>query len=267
MEVLFNGRLYEEQEIGLRKDNRAFCYGDGIFETMIVQRGSCPLLPFHFKRLQKGALLLHLRLPFSLEELEAYIWQLSTCFPNPQLRMRLQLWRREGGLYAPQQQKTDYLLSASSFKRPDKRKEKAAFAQNIFLSYSSFSSLKTMNALPYVIAGIEKQQKGLAEIILTTEKGQVSEAGAANLFWIKDGVWYTPHLHSGCIAGVMRAYLLERLQAQQQQVKEVLLPKEKLKEADALFCCNVTGISSIIELESHVFEDQWERLAELVQLP
>ncbi|WP_017729917.1 aminotransferase class IV [Nafulsella turpanensis] len=265
MEVLFNGKLYNEQEIRLQKDNRAFCYGDGIFETMVTHRGSSPLLSLHYERLRKGALVLHLHLPFSLQELEAYIWQLSTQFPDPVLRMRLQIWRKPGGLYTPQQEKTDFLMTASPFKKPEKRKEKAAFATGISLSYSPFSSLKTMNALPYVLAGIEKQQKGLAEIILTNEKDQVAEAGAANLFWLKDGNWYTPHLRSGCIAGVMRAHLIKRLKAQKQEVKEVLLPKEKLREADALFGCNVTGIFSIIELEGHVFEDQWENLAEQLQ--
>ena len=267
MEVLFNGQLYKEQEIELQKDNRAFCYGDGIFETMIVQRGSCPLLVDHYQRLQSGAQVLQLHLPFTLEELEAYIWQLATQSGNPLLRMRLQLWRKPGGLYTPQQKKSDYLLTAIPFQKPGKRKEKAGFARNIHLSFSAFSSLKTMNALSYVLAGIEKQQKGWAEIILTNDKGQIAEAGAANLFWLKDGKWYTPGLQSGCIAGVMRSYLLRQLKSQKQEVEEILLPKEELKEADALFGCNVTGVFSIIELEGHTFEDQQDNLAELVQLP
>lgn len=267
MEVLFNGQLYKEQEFKLRKDNRAFCYGDGLFETMVIHRGSCSLLQDHYERLKRGALLLHLHLPFTLAELESLIWQLATRSSHPLLRVRLQLWRRSGGLYTPIEEKTDYLLTAAPFHKPEKRKESAGFARTIHLSCSAYSSLKTMNALHYVIAGIERQQKGWAEIILTNEKGQVAEAGAANLFWLKDGNWYTPHLQSGCIAGVMRSYLLRQFKNRKQEVKEVLLPKEKLKEADALFGCNVTGVFSIIELEGHVFEDQQNNLAELVQLP
>lgn len=267
MEVFLNNRLVAAEEAFLSPGNRAFAYGDGIFETMIVRRGTCNLLPYHFKRLQKGAKLLKLKLPFDEKELESFIWQLASKARHLVLRMRLQLWRREGGLYTPTQHESDFLLTASPFERPNRTKEKVGIARNVKLAHSAWSGLKTMSALPYVLAGLERKERQLDDLILTDSQGHVAECISANLFWFKNGNWYTPKLESGCIAGVMRAYLLDQMRQKQIPLKEVLLPYEELMEAETLIACNVTGLYSIIKLENHTFKNGIDRLSNLIQLP
>ena len=267
MYVIFNRELNTQENTLLTTDNRAFVYGDGIFETMVARRGTCPLLNYHYQRLVNGLQLLEMEVPFTQDELEAYVWELSTKHSNPLLRMRLQLWRKPGGLYAPQLQKTDFLLSASVFTKPLWHKEKAAFAKTVQLSPSTISHLKTMSALPYVMAGIEMKKRQLDEIILTDTKGNIAEAGSSNLFWLINGSWQTPHLKSGCIAGVMRAYLLDQLRQKGVEVEEVLLAKERLKEADVLVSCNATGVYTIKNLDFHTFENGRELLTQFIRLP
>ena len=267
MHVIFNGNLNTQENIPFPINNRAFAYGDGIFETMVVRRGTCPLLKYHYSRLLTGLQVLEMEVPFRMEDLEAYVWELSTKHSNPLLRMRLQLWRKPGGLYAPQFKDGDFLISASEFKRPIWHKEIAGFSKTVQLSPSPFSHLKTMSTLPYVLAGIEMKKRQLDEIILTDTKGNVAEAGSSNLFWLMNNKWQTPHLKSGCIAGVMRAYLLDQLREKQIEVEEVLLPKERLKEADVLVSCNATGVYTIKNLDFHTFENGREFLTQFIQLP
>lgn len=267
MEVIFNGKLLSSDQVQLHPGNRAFAYGDGIFETMLVRDGSCPLLPYHFSRLQKGAHILQMELPFNEMELEELARQLAAKSTHPLLRMRLQVWRKEGGLYAPQQKESEYLLTASPFEEPRWIKNKAAFSNTVQLSNSAYSSLKTMNALPYVLAGLERRERGLDELILTDTRGHVAECSAANIFWHKEDCWYTPALESGCIAGVMRAYLLDQMLARKIAVKEVLLPKEKLLEAAFLIACNATGFWSIAQLENKAFPNGKKVLEQLIPPP
>lgn len=268
MKVIFNGRLTQQEEIHFSPTNRAFCYGDGIFETMIIRRGSCAFLKLHFTRLLNGLDILGIQAPFAMEDLEGFIWELSTQFiASPVLRMRLQVWRKPGGLYAPEKQEADFLLTAATQPKPVWIKEKASFSHEITLSYSSFSSLKTMSALPYVLAGLERKKRQLDEIILTDNKGHVAEGSSSNLFWLKDNVWQTPHLESGCIAGIMRSYLIEQLQQKQIPVQEVLVPKKRLMEAEALVACNVSGLYSIKKLDYHTFDNGRDLLASFIQLP
>lgn len=268
MKVIFNGKLIQQEEIIFSPANRAFSYGDGIFETMIVRRGTCSLLELHYKRLTRGLGILGIKSPFRQEDLEAYIWQLSTLFKDlPVLRMRLQVWRKPGGLYTPEEQKADFLLTATEQKKPTYLKETAAFSKTVELRFSSFSSMKTMSAIAYVLAGKEMKQRQLDELILTDTDGHVAEGSSSNLFWIKDGIWHTPHLKSGCIAGVMRSYLISQLEQKQIPVQEVLVKKEKLFEAEALIGCNVTGLYTIKKLEYHTFDHGRELLSSFIQLP
>lgn len=267
MEVIFNGDLLPEDQVQLSLQNRAFAYGDGIFETIIVRRGSCNLLPYHFRRLQKGAVTLKMQLPFHEKELESYIWQLASKSQHHVLRMRLQLWRRAGGLYTPEQQSSEFLLTISPFERPDRTKQKVAFAKTVKLTHSAWSGLKTMSALPYVLAGLERKERQLDDLILTDAAGHVAECTSANLFWFRNGKWYTPPLESGCIAGVMRAYVLDQMQQKQIPVQEILLPQQELLEAEMLVACNVTGLFNIRQLENQPFEDGRDRLASLIRLP
>ena len=65
-----------------------------------------------------------------------------------------------------------------------------------------------MSALPYVMAGIEKQNRGLDDLIILSTKDHVSECIASNIFWLRKGTIYTPSLRSGCIEGIRRAQLI-----------------------------------------------------------
>lgn len=267
MEAILNGHLLQQESISLLPENRAFCYGDGLFETLVVRRGTCPLLPYHYKRLQEGTKVLKIEMPFSEKELEGFIWQLSTKYSSSLVRMRLQLWRKSGGLYTPSRQDAEFLLSSSLFEKPSWKKEKVAFSNNIRLTHSSYSSLKTMNALPYVLAGLEKKERQLDDIVLTDTAGHVAECSSSNLFWLKNDCWYTPHLKSGCVAGVMRAYLLDQMNKKEISVQEVLVQKEELMEASALIATNATGLYTIQRLEYHTFDGGRELISRLIQLP
>ena len=267
MEVIFNGKLQKADAVYLSPGNRAFCYADGIFETIIVRRGTCNLLPYHFNRLSEGLKVLQIELPFTLQQLESMVWQLSAQQKALTLRMRLQVWRKEGGLYTPSQTTAHYLLTSTLLEKPSQEKLQVAFAKKVQLSYSPYSSLKSMNALPYVLAGLEKKERQLDDLVLTDTQGQVAECTSSNLFWLKDDCWYTPHLKSGCIAGVMRAYLLDQLHKKDIPVQEVLVPKEELMEARALIATNATGLYTIRQLEYHTFENGREQLSQFIQLP
>ena len=50
--------------------------------------------------------------------------------------------------------------------------------------------------------------------------------------------WFTPPLSEGCVAGVLRRWLLENLSQKNIQVKETALSPEDLLSADELFLTN-----------------------------
>jgi para-aminobenzoate synthetase/4-amino-4-deoxychorismate lyase len=66
---------------------------------------------------------------------------------------------------------------------------------------------KTTQRSTYVRA---RTERGVADdVLLFNERGELTESTIANLALCLDGVWYTPPVTSGLLAGVMRAQLLE----------------------------------------------------------
>jgi 4-amino-4-deoxychorismate lyase len=124
---------------------------------------------------------------------------------------------------------------------------KACISQNVKLSFHPYSRFKTLSALPYVMAGIEKKERQMDEMVLCDMYGRVSEASAMNIFWQKDKKLYTPSLNTGCIEGIMRSKILDAVKGI--QICEV--QPDDLIEAEAIVTCNVTGIYPIDILEGY----------------
>src|SRR4051812_24342624 len=101
--LLHNAKLIKENEFTLNADNRAFLYGDGLFETIIVINNEILYAEDHFERLSSGMRALFIELPksFSLDSFKNEILKLCNTFTEKSLRIKFQIWRKPGGLYAP----------------------------------------------------------------------------------------------------------------------------------------------------------------------
>ncbi|QHT69466.1 aminotransferase class IV [Rhodocytophaga rosea] len=257
MKCIYNFQLTEETMVSVPFHNRAFQYGDGLFETMRFQEGRILFLEDHLERLSAGLEVLQMKLPsdFSLYYLETAIAQLveaNDLFPRA--RIRLQVWRKSGGLYTPTQKEAEFYISAQPFVETPMEKEKVLFYRDIRLQYSPLSSLKTCNALPYIMAGIAKTNTDADDMILLDNQGHTSECIASNIFWIKNGIVYTPSLQSGCIAGVMRKQIMNHANKLAIPLEEGLFPESSILEAEAVFCSNISGIQAIKQIEEVVFD-------------
>lgn len=257
MNIVFNRTLLRQDEIHLSPNDRAFCYGDGLFETVIYRNSQLAYWPDHFHRMSSGMSVLSMQAPegFSAAEMENQIRQLLVANAHTDTaRVRFQVWRQAGGLYTPRSAAVNYLITSQPGTPPKiSVKARVLFYDAVPVSFSVLSRFKTCNALPYVLAGIAKTQAGADDMILLDGNGNVSECTASNLFWTRGNTVCTPSLLSGCIAGVMRTRLIQVLKAAGLAVEEGLFPREALLRADRIFCCNVAGIEWIRQVEQTPF--------------
>ncbi|MDJ1482339.1 aminotransferase class IV [Cytophagaceae bacterium YF14B1] len=257
MKAVFNFTMVEMDNLSEYLDNRAFRYGDGLFETIIVQNKRIPFLKDHYERLLNGMKILQMNVPadFSLDYLQREIMQLCKLVGlSDDARLRLQIWRKPGGLYTPESNDIDFLLTAFPFIRPHVSiKNRLIFYEDIRLHHSILSPYKTSSALPYVMAGIARKSAGVDDVILMDVYGHIAECVASNIFWIKENVLYTPSLESGCIAGIIRKAILREAALMFSEVKEDLFHKEVLFTADTIFTCNVAGIQLVKEINGVSF--------------
>ena len=246
--LLYKNKFREQSPITQPRPNRGLALGDGFFETLIFAAGRLRLAAGHAARMQQAAAALHLALPAALASaaaLEATLARLAHANGLPAARLRLQMWRGGGGRYTPPTDAAEWLATAEFFEPDDSPLARADFALETNSLFSPLSFCKGPQAWLYVRAARERAQRGLDEIILCDAAGHVAEAGAAAIFWLKNGVLFTPTLASGCVAGVRRAAVLRAARAQGMACREGLFLKEELLTADAVFTANVAAVRAI----------------------
>lgn len=234
--------------------NRGFLFGDGLFETMIYFNGKLRFSAFHVERLIEGCRVLNLDFS-TLSTIEMIENVLIKKFGSANsLRVRWNVYRMGEGKYTPESKGLSETLQIQTFIPTHSIKEKAYFSDSITVPKSAWSHCKTLNALTYVMANLERKKNSMDEVILSNSDGYVSEAGASNIFWIKNGIYFTPSLDCSCIAGVGRRAIMTKLKASSKGIMEGnFLPKDVM-EADYVFTTNVTGVSFIRQIESKIFQ-------------
>ncbi len=246
MNLVYNSDILSEAEFSLPPTDRAFQYGDGLFETIRFEGGKLWFWPDHYDRLVRGMTALYIDVPESFSERYLHDLVLTLIDRNNlsdgPARIKLQVWRQPGGLYTPTTHAANWLVTAKPgqpFALTDK--PRLGIFRDVRLSPSRFSAFKTLNAIPYVLAGLYRQQHAFDEVVLLDTNGHLAECVASSLFWVKNHQLITPSLESGCIDGIIRRQLLRT-----QQVQEGLFLPTVLENADAVFCANVSGVQTLL---------------------
>lgn len=99
------------------------------------------------------------------------------------------------------------------------------------------AGLKTTPRTGLEAAFAKARRRHAADAILH-RSSVLFETTRGNIFWIKDGVVYTPSLSVGCLPGIMRAWVIARLRRWGVRVREGCYEMEDLKCADAVFRTN-----------------------------
>jgi branched-chain amino acid aminotransferase/4-amino-4-deoxychorismate lyase len=257
MKAIFNNEIINDKELSLEAEDRAFQYGDGIFETIVVRNTSLKLIKYHIKRLNEGATALRFQLPdyFDVQYLESNILKLiQENDIRKTARIKVLCWRKKGGYYKPESSMSNLLITACIHNEEKGIINSVGISKSIRNYHTPYSQFKTLNALKYIMTSIEKEDTGFDDLIILDGKGQVSELLYSNIFWITDGIFYTPSLETGCIKGVMRSYIIDRLVEDSITVREVKSAPEELFLADHVFATNASGIRSIIEIKKVQFK-------------
>ena len=257
--INYNGSLIPSLSAPLEIHNRGFQYGDGIFETIIIENGVIRFFDEHWERLLNGVQLLKLELSFDKSKLLEMIQQLQleNKLLHKNVRAKLLVWRKAGGLYMPLESQSEFCLVMQDFQRKSVQYfSKVEISNRVQLYKSQWSHMKTISAFPYIMAGIEKNERQLEELILLNQDGFIAEASASNIYFFDVGkkILYTPSLESACINGVSRRFLFKNAVTKNIKVEEVMWQVADIKANFLVFAINVAGLNQITNIGSMQFE-------------
>ena len=269
--LLYNSQFIHSQEFTLDYNNRAFQYNDGFFDTLIFTNNHLRFLPDHLERMHRALRVLGLNSPDLLttekDLSQAIINLIQKCeLATEVVRVKINIWRKAGGLFTPDFEEADMLISVIPQSSSSPTIRQAGFYEGLPNRFTPFSFFKGPYALHYVQAGLAKKKAGLDEIILMDEQENISECLVANIFWIKNNQVFTPALETGCIAGIMRLNILRACQMLRLEVQEGFFKQSDLLAADFIFSSNVTGLRAILAVANQSFSSWHTILTALEKL-
>ena len=247
--VWVNGRLVEPDQPHLRADDHGVIVGDGVFETLLVVRSDEAMAAFavrrHLERLRRSARALRFECPHSDDELRAAIAQCLDAAPSAGI---VRITATSGGgplgsgrsgalpstIVIAGNQPPDYPPGTAVAVVPFTRNERGAMA-----------GVKTTSYAENVLALDMARRQGASEAIFADTQGRVSEGTGSNIFWSDGERLHTPPLDTGCLAGVTRDLIMERL-----DVAETHLPVEDLRRVPEAFLASSTrAVQSIARID------------------
>ncbi len=273
--VYYNNDFYDENDVNISTQNRSFRYGDGLFETIRSFEGKVPFLAFHLSRLFKGAEVLNMEISYSMNEIQSILNELLIRNEIKNGRIRLMLFRANGGLYLPETNKAELFVEVAGldqdFFQLNETGKKLGIYTEVPKVGSAISFLKTNNCLAYIQAAIFAKNQSFDTCILLNEKEHLADTIYSNIFMVKEGYVFTPPLSDGGVGGTMRGIILQLLENADFEVFQNSLSVRDIEVADEIFLTNaIKGIQWVgafgeKEFKNDFSNDLIQRLNQLVK--
>jgi len=270
--INFNGDILDQEKFSLTAENRGFKYGDAVFETIKVVNKKVIFWEDHYFRLMASMRMLRMKIPmsFTLEFLEKEILSLVKANNTSQKsRVRLTIFRKDGGLYMPKTNEIDFLVEASELNHNIKNDYKIDIFKDFYNYSGLLSTIKTNNKMLNTLASVFAKENDLDNCILINEKKGVVEVTNGNIFIVKDNIVKTPATTEGCIKGIVRKKVLEILSKNEEfKVEETSISPFEIQKADEVFITNaIIGIQPVTQYKKKTFKvDFSKKIAKNLQV-
>ncbi|GGF81030.1 aminodeoxychorismate lyase [Alteromonas lipolytica] len=217
-------------------NDRLANYGDGVFTTMSVKDGKVALLNRHIARLVNDGAALGLSVA---ENAVRQVIQ-SALKQRQDGVLKLLIGAGQGGRGYARPEQSALTVAVSWHEIPafyQQWQQQGIHLGSVGVNLARqplLAGLKHANRLEQVLIKRALANSPYDDAIVTDENSTVIEASAANLFWLKEGHWYTAGLEHAGVNGVMRQFIL----AQSVPVQEVAMSLSEVADADAMFLSN-----------------------------
>lgn len=267
--VNFNTQILESSS-NLSIHSRGFNYGDALFETIKISYGKILFWEDHYFRLMASMRIMRMEIPmdFTMEYLEDQIHKTlkANQLQQGSARVKLMVQRREGGLYLPEHNTVDFLITAIPIAE-DFYLHKTDFYEidlfkDFYVAPTLLSTLKTNNKAINVVGSIYAKENKLDNVLLLNTNKHVVEALNGNIFVVKGQVIKTPPITDGCLKGIMRKQLIDIIKtiSEYELVEDSVSPFE-LQKADEIFISNVMiGIQPITKYRKKTFTNEVSKM-------
>jgi len=250
VKIYLNGEFVDHDKAVVSVFDHGLLYGDGVFEGIRAYNGRVFRLREHIKRLYESAHTIMLNIPMTQEELVEIVCESVRVNKLRDAYIRLVVTRGVGdlGLDPRKCAKPTVFIIADKIKLyPEAIYQKGlrlitvATQRNVPEALNP--QIKSLNYLNNILAKIEAVNAGFEEALMLSPSGYVTECTGENVFIVKGAHLLTPPPYIGVLRGITRATVMELGAEQEMDVREELLTRHDVFNADEVF---VTGTAAEI---------------------
>jgi len=261
--INYNGN-FKDQSLD-HFNNRGFLFGDSVFETIKVVNNKIIYWEEHYLRLMSSMRILRIEIPglytpdFFEEEIQKTNLKIDSFFTG---RVRLTIFRREGGLYLPDYNDPIFVIYSQKTDQKLFNVNLNSYKVDLFKDYqiqsNLISNLKTNNRVVNVIGSIYAKENDLDNCILLNDQKVVSEFLNGNIFIVKNNHVITPPISSGCLNGIMRNKIIELInKLTNLEIEEKDFSPYELISSDEIWVSNsISGIIPVTEYRRKKFSNK-----------
>lgn len=205
--------------------------GRGIFETILIEQGQVCWWEDHFCRLQQGAGLYKIEIPFSSKKLLALVKKAVHLNKLTSGRLRLSLYTDQGQDFfnvvaVPYNTATQRNNSLKTMVSPLRKKK------------NKYSRAKSLEYHPFYEAREQAKAKGFDEALMLDPDGNLVEGSTSNIFFVDQDTLFTPSMDTGPLNGIVRQRVVRLAREAGVPVKTGRFKLKQLLKADEVFLTN-----------------------------
>jgi len=252
--AFYDGRIIDPKEPVIRVNDRAYQFGDGVYEAWMVDRGRQILRPEHLARFERSAAALGIVPTTTTEQIGGWADALvdQSGVANGMLYFQ---WSRGWQFPRNHVPTPDLKPVLSGFIKVRQRIEVPRPFSVVFHSdeRQSFCHIKTLNLLGSVRAITAAAADGYDDALLVRPvDGQdvVTEGTRSNAFAVKNGTLFTAPLGPYLLPGITRAKILELATDLGIPVVEGYQSPDFFAQADEVFYTSCTALDPVVRIGS-----------------
>jgi 4-amino-4-deoxychorismate lyase len=241
-----------EQEQTLSINNRGLAYGDGVFTTTKVTNGKIQFLSAHIERLTNSCNKLNISLP-NFSDIIAELTEVANKYKLAVAKIIITAGDGGRGYSRQGTSSSNVIITFHAFPGHYSSLKQKGIQLGISTLKIGINPLtagiKHLNRLEQVLIRQELDNRNDDDLLVLNCFDNVIEATAANVFWLKNNIWYTPKLDESGVEGLMRNHILQNC-SNHYEMSVVNAKLSDLDRIDAMFICNsVMGVMPVRTFE------------------
>jgi 4-amino-4-deoxychorismate lyase len=234
-----------QQDSKLSIYDRGLAYGDGIFTTAKVRNGQVCHLSQHIQRLVTSCKKLNIAIP-DTNLIEQELADNARQYPSAVVKVIITAGQGGRGYSRQGNSSSNVVVSFSRFPLHyiDWQEQGISMGTSeLQLGINpTLAGIKHLNRLEQVLIRQELDARAEDDLLVTNCNGIIVETSCSNVFWHKDGIWYTPSLVDSGVAGLKRQQIINTLSVSH-RIEEIQAKLENIDDIQAMVITNsVMGI-------------------------